>query len=75
MAGPKARLFKVYYYRGDDKKIWYEVLDTSTGRGVSWAEEKEDAIVHAKKKGYKVLDQKKPVLKFQRVKKTLLKEA
>ena len=63
-----AVLFKVYCYRGSDKQIWFEVEDTSTGQGIAWSPSRSTAIRKARKLGYSVEDEMRPVLKFYRAK-------
>ncbi len=63
-----AVLFKVYCYRGPDKQIWFEVEDLSTGQGIAWSPSRSTAIRKARKLGYSVEDEKRPVLKFYRAK-------
>ena len=63
-----AVLFKVYCYRGSDKQIWFEVEDLSTGQGIAWSPSCSTAIRKARKLGYSVEDEKRPVLKFYRAK-------
>jgi len=61
-----AVLYKVYCYRGSDKQIWFEVEDMSTGQGVAWSPSKSTAIRKARKLGYDLPEQGRPVLKFYR---------
>ena len=63
-----AVLFKVYCYRGPDKQIWFEVEDLSTGQGIAWSPSRSTAIRKARKLGYTVEGEKRPVLKFYRAK-------
>lgn len=63
-----AVLFKVYCYRGSEKQIWFEVEDVSTGQGVAWSPSRTMAVRKARKLGYRLQDEKKPVLKFYRAK-------
>ena len=32
-----AVLYKVYCYRGNEKQVWFEVEDMTTGQGVAWS--------------------------------------
>ncbi len=63
-----ALLFKVYCYRGAEKQIWFEVEDTSTGQGVAWSPSRLTALKKARKLGYVLEDERRPVLKFYRAK-------
>ena len=63
-----ALLYKVYCYRGNDKQIWFEVEDTSTGQGVAWSPSRATAVTKARRLGYSLDDDKQPVLKFYRAK-------
>ena len=61
-----AVLYKVYCYRGTDKQIWFEVEDRATGQGVAWSPSKTTVVNKARKLGYELTDQRRPVLKFYR---------
>jgi hypothetical protein len=63
-----AVLFKVYCYRGADKQIWFEVEDYSTGQGVAWSPSRSTVVSKARKLGYVLEDEDRPVLKFYRAK-------
>jgi hypothetical protein len=63
-----AVLFKVYCYRGTDKQIWFEVEDSSTGQGVAWSPSRATVVSKARKLGYVLEDEHRPVLKFYRAK-------
>lgn len=63
-----AVLYKVYCYRGSDKQIWFEVEDMSTGQGVAWSPSRRTAVRKARKLGYWLDDDRRPVLKFYRAK-------
>ena len=63
-----AVLFKVYCYRGTDKQIWFEVEDMATGQGVAWSPSRTTVVGKARKLGYSVEDETRPVLKFYRAK-------
>ena len=63
-----AVLFKVYCYRGTEKQIWFEVEDVSTGQGGAWSPSRSTAVNKAVKLGYRLEDEKRPVLKFYRAK-------
>ena len=63
-----AVLFKVYCYRGTDKQIWFEVEDYSTGQGVAWSPSRTTVVTKARKLGYVLEDENRPVLKFYRAK-------
>jgi hypothetical protein len=61
-----AVLYKVYCYRGTDKQIWFEVEDLSTGQGVAWSPARATAVKKARKLGYHLKDEARPILKFYR---------
>lgn len=61
-----AVLYKVYCYRGNEKQIWFEVEDSSTGQGVAWSPSRTTAVKKALKLGYALEDEERPVLKFYR---------
>ena len=61
-----AVLYKVYCYRGTDKQIWFEVEDRATGQGVAWSPSLATVVKKAKKLGYAMHDECKPVIKFYR---------
>jgi hypothetical protein len=63
-----AVLYKVYCYRDTERQIWFEVEDTSTGQGVAWSPSRSTALSKAKKLGYSVEDESRPILKFYRAK-------
>lgn len=63
-----AILFKVYCYRGQERQIWFEVEDGSTGQGVAWSPSRVTAIKKARRLGYQLEDDDQPVLKFYRAK-------
>ena len=63
-----AVLYKVYCYRGTEKQIWFEVEDLSTGQGVAWSPSRSAAVKKARKLGYRMEDNERPVLKFYRAK-------
>lgn len=63
-----ALLFKVYCYRGADKQVWFEVEDRSTGQGVAWSPSLSTAVRKARKLGYELEDECRPLLKFYRAK-------
>ena len=63
-----AVLYKVYCYRGTEKQIWFEVEDMSTGQGVAWSPSRSTAVRKARKLGYALQDELRPVLKFYRAK-------
>jgi hypothetical protein len=63
-----AVLYKVYCYRGTEKQIWFEVEDVSTGQGVAWSPSCLTAVKKARKLGYQLEDERRPVLKFYRAK-------
>ena len=63
-----AVLYKVYCYRGSEKQIWFEVEDPSTGQGVAWSPSRSTAVRKARKLGYTLDDERRPVLKFYRAK-------
>jgi len=63
-----AVLYKVYCFRGTEKQIWFEVEDISTGQGVAWSPSRATAVNKARKLGYTLQDEKRPVLKFYRAK-------
>jgi hypothetical protein len=63
-----AVLYKVYCFRGNEKQIWYEVEDISTRQGVAWSPSRATAIAKARKLGYQLEDERRPVLKFYRAK-------
>ena len=61
-----AILYKVYCYRGTDKQIWFEVEDMSTGQGVAWSPSRNTVVKKARKLGYRLHEDSRPVLKFYR---------
>jgi hypothetical protein len=61
-------LYKVYCYRGNDKQIWFEVEDVSSGQGVAWSPSRRTVVQKATKLGYQLMDDSRPVLKFYRAK-------
>ena len=61
-----AVLYKVYCYRGTDKQIWFEVEDSTTGQGVAWSPSLSTVVKKAKKLGYALDDEARPVIKFYR---------
>ena len=61
-----AVLYKVYCYRGADKQIWFEVEDRATGQGVAWSPSLSTVVKKAKKLGYAMEDDRRPVIKFYR---------
>jgi hypothetical protein len=61
-----ALLFKVYCYRGTEKQIWFEVEDMATGQGVAWSPSRATVVRKARKLGYALDDDRRPVLKFYR---------
>lgn len=61
-----ALLFKVYCYRGTDKQIWFEVEDRATGQGIAWSPSLATVVQKAKKLGYAMHDERRPVIKFYR---------
>lgn len=61
-----AVLYKVYCFRGTDKQVWFEVEDMSTGQGVAWSPSRSTVVRKARKLGYRLRDEAKPVLKFYR---------
>jgi hypothetical protein len=63
-----AVLYKVYCYRGAEKQIWFEVEDLSTGQGVAWSPSRSTALRKARKLGFFIDDERRPVLKFYRAK-------
>ena len=63
-----AVLYKVYCYRGNDKQVWFEVEDLSTGQGIAWSPSRSTVVHKATKLGYSVTDDRRPVLKFYRAK-------
>jgi hypothetical protein len=63
-----AVLYKVYCYRGTEKQIWFEVEDISTGQGIAWSPSRSTAVNKARKLGYALEDERRPVLKFYRAK-------
>jgi len=63
-----AVLYKVYCYRGNDKQIWFEVEDTTTGQGVAWSPSRSTVVKKAEKLGYSLDDHGRHVLKFYRAK-------
>lgn len=63
-----AVLYKVYCYRGNDKQVWFEVEDMSTGQGIAWSPSRSTAVSKAVKLGYSLTDDQRPVLKFYRAK-------
>ena len=63
-----AVLYKVYCYRGTDKQVWFEVEDMSTGQGIAWSPSRSTAVQKARKLGYQLTDDNRPVLKFYRAK-------
>jgi hypothetical protein len=62
----EAVLYKVYCYRGADKQVWFEVEDMTTGQGIAWSPSVNTVIKKAKKLGYSLHDEKRPVIKFYR---------
>ena len=62
----EAVLYKVYCYRGADKQVWFEVEDMTTGQGIAWSPSASTVINKAKKLGYSLHDEKRPVIKFYR---------
>ena len=63
-----AVLYKVYCYRGADKQVWFEVEDRSTGQGVAWSPSCKTVLNKAKKLGYMLDEDDRPVIKFYRAK-------
>ena len=61
-----AVLYKVYCYRGSDKQVWFEVEDMATGQGVAWSPSLTTVVSKAKKLGYNMTDDRRPVIKFYR---------
>jgi len=61
-----AVLYKVYCYRGTDKQIWFEVEDLATGQGVAWSPSLATVVKKAKKLGYVMDEERRPVIKFYR---------
>jgi hypothetical protein len=61
-----AVLYKVYCYRGADKQVWFEVEDLATGQGVAWSPSRTTVVKKAKKLGYVMEDDHRPVIKFYR---------
>ena len=61
-----AVLYKVYCYRGNDKQIWFEVEDRTTGQGVAWSPSRTTVVKKARRLGYALDDEFRPVIKFYR---------
>ena len=62
-----AVLYKVYCYRGNDKQVWFEVEDMTTGQGVAWSPSRVDGRqARPRKLGYQFQEHSRPVLKFYR---------
>ncbi|HKQ62044.1 MAG TPA: hypothetical protein VJS92_12200 [Candidatus Polarisedimenticolaceae bacterium] len=61
-----AVLFKVYCFRGHEKQVWFEVEDTATGQGVAWSPSRHTVVKKARKLGYVLEDEDRPVIKFYR---------
>jgi hypothetical protein len=61
-----AVLYKVYCYRGSEKQVWFEVEDMATGQGVAWSPSMITVVTKARKLGYVMEDERRPVIKFYR---------
>jgi hypothetical protein len=61
-----AVLYKVYCFRGHDKQIWFEVEDRATGQGVAWSPSRSTVVKKARRLGYALDDEHRPVIKFYR---------